>query len=94
MKRKYEYLTNCTETTYNDIFECINDSREITYKTFLRHVSFSHLMKLFPVYDAHPKQGGLMICNDWSVSFYKSKYKGDVCYYMRHSSIEYIFTKQ
>ena len=36
---------------------------------------------------------GLHLSRDWGVSFYRSRYRGNRCYYMQHSAIEYIFIR-
>jgi hypothetical protein len=89
--RKLTFETDCVHSTYEDITETVDKAREITYRTFLRHVSFSDLCDLFPFYDRYPNQGGLMLKNDWAVSYHRSTYQGRRCYYIRHSMIEYIF---
>ena len=37
---------------------------------------------------------GLHLKDDWAVSYHKSVYDGQPCYYIRHSAIEYIFTPE
>jgi len=91
--RDYKYETNCVNSTYEDISPMVDAKRNVTYKTFLKHVSFADLSDLFPFYGTHPKQGLLMIKNDWHVSYHRSKFKNQRCYYIRHSGIEYVFIK-
>ena len=45
-----------------------------------------------PVYETHYKKG-LMIRDDYQVSFYKSQWKGETVYYIVNSGIEFIFRK-
>jgi hypothetical protein len=88
---KLKFETDCVHSTYEDITLMTEIAIDITYKTFLKHVSFIDLSDLFPFYGTHPKQGLLMIKNDWHVSYHKSMYKGKRCYYIEHSGIDYIF---
>lgn len=87
---KFYYYTNCINSTAKLIDEMIDRSIEITYKTFISKVDINELKKLFPFYDQRSDQG-LTLKNDWSVSYHRSKYKGECCYYICHSAIEYIF---
>ena len=74
-------------STAEKIDSMVEQSRQITYKTFLKYVCFSHLMKVFPFYQG----SGLHIKNDYGVSFHKSEYENKPCVYVCHSAIEYIF---
>ena len=90
---KFHYLTNCVESTAGRIQPMVDRSREITWKTFLRHVGLAELLELFPGYERSGRWGGLPLGQDWSVSFHRSRFCGKPCYYMRHSAIEYIFIR-
>ena len=78
---KYQFITNCIQASY-----------EITYKTFCKYVDWKEISKLLG-YALHPKQG-LMLKNDWAVSYHKSQYMGKPCYFVCWSAIEYIFQKE
>ena len=68
----------------------VDASREVTYRTVLKHcdglLEWAEGMSYF----RHPSQG-LTLKDDWAVSYHKSVYRGRPCYYVRHSSIEYIW---
>lgn len=83
---KANYLTCCVNSTAKLIDNMVDMAREITCKTFLRKVNIS-------VEDfGYVRRGkGLKLQNDWAVRFYKSKYRGEPCYYMVHSAIEFIY---
>lgn len=89
----YCFETDCINSTYDLITTMVETARHVTYRTFIRHVSTLELNVLFPYY-ASTKRQGLTLKNDWAVSFWKSSYNGRPCYYVEHSHIEYIFTKQ
>lgn len=82
-----KYLTNCVNSTAELIGKMVDKAKEISYDQFIQHVDHDHLMEIFPFYDGIP----LRIQDDYSVSFYQSKYEGKECVYVEHSRIEYIF---
>lgn len=44
-------------------------------------------------YSKNPgKSGNLTLRKDWAVSYHRSKYNGVKCYFLVHSTIEYIWT--
>jgi hypothetical protein len=90
--RKFQYLTNCVGSDGPSITAMQEQSREVTRKTFQRHVEgLSEIEQRFG-YFQHPSQG-LTMKNDWHVRYYKSVYRGRPCYYFDHSRIEYIFVQ-
>ena len=82
------YLTNCVETSEEKINKMVNKAVKIDYATLLLHVTQKELDRVFPIYKTIST---LSLANDWSVSFYKSKFEGKACVYVEHSRIEYIF---
>ena len=88
---KKRYITNCVDSTGDAINGMVEHKkcREITYRTFLKHVSFQEVMDLFPIYDKY-----MSLKNDWHVSYFKSFFEGNPCVYMCHSAIEYIFCEE
>jgi hypothetical protein len=89
--KKYTYETNCVDAKGEDIEKMVDLSTEITWDEFKKNVSIDEIKYLFGgVYD-YGGGSGLKIQNDYAVSFHKSKYRGKPCYYIDHSSIEYIF---
>ena len=90
---KYQYETCCINSTAKDINKMVDNAVDITYETLNKHVASGELMQIFSAYDWGPgNKGGLRLKDDWAVSYHKSMYKGQPCYYVRHSAIEYIFT--
>jgi len=86
---KYQYLTCCVDSTAEAIDAMTEQARQITARTFFKHVSRAEVIDRFGY-----SRMGLKPENDYAVSFWKSKYKGMPCYYMEHSRIEYIWTVQ
>jgi hypothetical protein len=84
------YVTCCIHSTAQAIQDMIDQEREITYRTALKRIGRAELAKVFPTYD-WKGSGGLTMRRDWHVGYYKSRYLGQPCYFVRHSAIEYIF---
>jgi hypothetical protein len=96
MPGKYTFATSCVgvpQSRVPALHDMIDRAREITYRTFTKHVDPDELKELFPFYTWGPgRQEGLRLSDDWAVSFHRSKFEGRKCVYIRHSAIEYIFT--
>ena len=75
--------------------EMVDNARDITRRTFLRHVCRDELesMESYLGYSNNRKDG-MTMASDWHVSYHKSKLNGFTVYYFRHSSIEYVFTPE
>jgi hypothetical protein len=82
------YIGDCTQLSGMKI-QNMNDNRvDITRKTFLQYVPHSILKEYEKSlgYD-----NSLKMCNDWYISYHKSKYNGKKCVFFKHSAIEYVF---
>jgi len=94
----YRYYNNCVNWPSRDVDrkgglrDMIDQAKDITRETFLRHVSLAELreIELGLGYTAHPSQG-LTMAGDWSVSYHRSKLHGKTVYYFCYSCIEYVF---
>ncbi len=86
----YRYHINCISAKGADIEKMVDSSLAINYLTFIKHVNLESILEIFPDYEKDSRNG-LTIKNDYYVFFYRSKYRGNRCYYINHSSIEYIF---
>lgn len=87
MTKDYFYETCCVTANGDDITKMVEESKSITWKTLAKHVNLEEIESVLP--NNNPK-----LSKDWSVRFYKSKYKGQPCYYIDHSAIEYVFIKK
>ena len=93
-KKYFTYLTNCVCARGIDIKKMTDSAKEITYRTFRSKISRKEFIDLETSFGySVSNDGGLRICNDYTVSFWKSTYRGKPCYYMDHSSIEYVFVE-
>lgn len=88
MNKQFIYETCCVNSTAEKIQDMVDNAIEITYRTFSKYVDIKSIEQQFG-YGNY-----LRLKNDYHVSFHRSKYDGRLCYYMRHSGIEYIYTKQ
>ena len=86
----FEYETCCVSSKAIDIEEMMQRALEISYSTFIKHVSLVKLNDQF----GYGRGQGLCLKDDWHISYYKSRFKGRKCYVMKHSAIEYIFTEK
>jgi len=84
--KQYHYLTNCVSSSAIKIQAMVDNARGITYNTIQRNCQGLQEWSKNMGYNRN-----LTLKNDWAVSFYKSKYNNKPCYYIRHSSIEYIW---
>lgn len=85
-KAKCEYIGNCIGMRPSFVNALKDSSIEITFTTFYKHVDKQEIKEMFPVYDKYMK-----IEDDYAVSCHRSKHKGKFYYFIKHSSIEYIW---
>ena len=93
-KRGFNYFNNCVGIGSKDVpalHQMIDRARDIKWETLIKHIRTEQVRSLFPDYEYNGN--GLHIKDDWAVSFCKSRFRGKVCYYIRHSAIEYIFLR-
>lgn len=85
-----QYVTCCIYSTADAIRDMVDQERQVSYRTALKHIGRAELAFVFPDYEwGHAR--GLRMHNDWHVGYYRSRYLGKPCYFVRHSAIEYIF---
>lgn len=86
------FVTNCVNSTSRDITPMVDAEKDITRRTFLQHVDRENLRDVEKSlgYDEHPSQG-LTMAGDYHVSYHRSVFRGQPCYFFRWSSIEYVF---
>ena len=97
-QEQYYYALNCTDLKEGiSIEKMVDKGKEISWKEFNKHVSNQEIRNIFGGhydYDDQNNGTGLKFQDDPYVFFYKSFYKNISCYYLNHSSIEYIFLPQ
>ncbi|KKL89527.1 hypothetical protein LCGC14_1913750 [marine sediment metagenome] len=95
------FITSCVNSTAELINEMIDGAIEVEWATFRKRVGIEEIRRVFPYYsyrgETHNKDGELTfpmhIKDDWGVTFWRSNYNGERCYYLEHSAIEYIFQR-
>ena len=92
MSAKYQYVTNCVNSDGPSITAMVDDARDITRRTFLKHVDRAELRDVETQlsYVQHPSHG-LTMAGDFHVSYHRSKYHGAPCVFFTYSAIEYVF---
>jgi hypothetical protein len=94
---KFKLAIRCVDAPQNEV-EHLNDlynyDREITFKTFAKHVDWKPIAEQMGYVTTKGKQEGLRLVHDYCVKFYKSVWKGTPCYHMDHSSVDFVFLKQ
>ena len=97
----FQFETTCINSTAEAIWDMTDNDKEVTWKTFVKHVPLASIKDIFPMYSYrgemyNPDTGelkiGFHIKDDWAVRFAKSRYKGKPCYFIQHSAIEYVWT--
>ncbi len=100
--KEYHYTGCCVGADEDEINTMKDQNIEITWHTFLLHVPIEEVKFLFPKYsyrqgvyipDTAKRTMGFHIKDDRAVSFHRSRYRGERCYYIYHSAIEYIWIK-
>ena len=92
--RNFHYLTKSSDLDQGDVEDLRamqDEAREIKWRTLIsRHVSVQEIDEIFWWYDKR----SLHLKNDPHVRFYQSRFRGERCYVIEHSGIEYIFTRR
>jgi len=90
---KYNYQFDCRDPLIptEEMIKAVDEATEITWETFRRNINLDDLKALMPGLYSWTGRG-LHIKNDPCVSFWKTKMRGFVCYFISWSSIEFFFT--
>jgi hypothetical protein len=89
----YDYFKSCCDfepSEVDDLNSMIDENINVTLATIRKHCSGFTDWTMGLGYEKDSRKG-LTIANDWAVSYHRSKYKGQRCYYVRWSAIEYIW---
>lgn len=89
--KQFFYHTSCVSARGQDITEMVDAATQITYETMRKHCD--GLNRWAKEMGYGPSGFGLLLQDDWHVTYWKSKYRGKPCYYLCHSCIEYVWTK-
>lgn len=89
--KKFKFYVNCVSIPSNqvdDLIDMIDAEHQITYQTFIKNCD---CLNMFKALGYCIRGNDLKIKNDFNVSFHKSKFIGNTCYYFRYSAIEHIY---
>ena len=89
---KYELEFTGVSVPMKDVGELhamIDNALMITFGTFARHCNWRAVAQQLG-YQVGPGKD-LHMRDDYAIRFYRSKWKGKRCYYIRWSAIEYVF---
>jgi hypothetical protein len=91
-----KYVTCCVDCTMadlTDLNEMIERNIQVSYRTLMRRVGREVLasVPMFRNYDWRLRPHDLTMSRDWMVSYHRSWWQGQRCYYVRWSAIEFIF---
>ena len=93
--KPFQFETCCVNAKGDDIYEMVERSRNITYRTFFKHILLDEVLSIFAgIGYARDSRSGLTLKRDWGVFYAKSRYQGRPCYYLSHSGIEYVFVER
>jgi len=87
--RGYHFHITCVDSTAELIDEMCDQAREVTYATMLRNCE--ELVEFAVDLGYYRRGPGLTLRRDWGVSFHKSRYAGQPCYYFVWSGIEHVW---
>ncbi len=86
--KEFYYLTCCVNSDGTSIQAMVDKERDVTLATLRRHCADLSTWETQMGYGPW-----LRMSKDYGVSYHKSTYQGQPCYYVRHSAIEYIWVK-
>ena len=100
--KEYTFFKDCCQFDITDdvmmdaLHECIDNMREVTWRTFIRNVPVSEIRchKSFDHYrwvTAVSGDTGFHLKDDWAVRFARSTFMGRRCYVIEWSAIEHIW---
>jgi hypothetical protein len=86
MNRNVQWVGTCVHLPAHRLEAFDNSSREVTYRTFLKHVGLYIVRELNEQFGFHPT-----IKNDCHIQYYRGKWCGRPAMCMMHSSIHHIW---
>lgn len=88
-------IARCTDipmAQVADLQDMTERGRQISYATARRHIGRDALAAAFPGYDWSRRPQGLTMRRDWHVEYYRSRFRGAPCIYVKWSAIEFVFS--
>jgi len=93
MQKQYLFETDCVSASARHINDMRFHSKErtVTYATMRRHCEG---LSQWAKDHGYGRDCGLSLPSDWAVSYHKSVYRKQPCYYLCWSSIEYVWVRR
>lgn len=89
--RRFHYHTCCVNARAADIDAMVEAATRVKYDAVYRNCAG---LLDWAKHMGYGRDGfGLHLKDDYAVQFYKSMFRGKRCYFIDHSSIEYIWTE-
>jgi hypothetical protein len=94
VKDKLPLVARCCDgsCTVDELEDLYSHDRQITYKTFAKYVDIKWLADYLG-YVVGRWAKGVRLSRDWHLRFYRSKFRGQVCYHLVWSEIDHIFQR-
>ena len=93
--QEYTLHTTCVTAQPDDLDAMLESGRQIKRASFMARVSARELQRFFPQYRWYGiPDSSLNMMHDYHVTYWSGMWRGKRCYYLIHSAIEYIFTKE
>jgi hypothetical protein len=89
----YRYETDCVSSDGDSITDMVDIAREVSYNLIKQHCEGLRSWEAERSYNRDGRKG-LTLRNDYAAHFYKSKYRGQSCLYIRWSTIEFVWVKK
>jgi hypothetical protein len=86
-----EFIGTCVGLRFRDLQAYDDSEREITYRTFRKHVG-ADVIREINENIGYPGPGVLTLASDYHVRYGKGKWKGKPAVCMHHSAIHHIWT--
>lgn len=99
MSTRLPFFNNCVNwspsdvTTEGGLSDMISEARDITRRTFLKHVDREERIRIELDLGYALRGKDLTMARDWHVSYSRSKLHGRRVYFFTHSAIEYVFAE-
>lgn len=91
---KLRLVTKCTDyiATAEELHDMLDDAKDVSFETFFKHVSLKEVSEHLGY--SFGNKVGLHLQKDQHVKYYRSKFLGVPCYFLKWSAIEHIFVSK
>jgi hypothetical protein len=84
------FVGSCVQLDGDDITDMVDQAVDIKAETFRKNIG-SEAYQWLESELGYSDLPNISLAKDYHVSFHRSKYQGEKCYYCRWSAIEYVF---